>query len=122
MGKVLQLEQARHLDRARHSFANIVAHPRARILGGTISAEARFAGPASAETRSSPRDEAYRLRARTLILQAASLLSEVDGGERRLAWLLEDCAELLAREPIDGELPEGELLGGELPGGEPRVS
>jgi len=122
MGKVLQLEHARHLDRARHGFSNVVPHPRARVLGGTVSGEDRFAGPRfagqpSSGMASSPRDEAYRLRARTLILQAASLLSEVDGGERRLAWLLEDCAELLAREPVDGE-----LLGSDLPGGEPRVS
>jgi len=46
----------------------------------------------------SERDARYKRRAQVLLYQAASLLAEVDGAEQRLAWLLEDCADLLVRE------------------------
>ena len=39
----------------------------------------------------------YKQRARVLLHQAAALLSELDPSEQRLAWLLEDCADLLVR-------------------------
>jgi hypothetical protein len=47
---------------------------------------------------SSERDARYKQRAQILIYQAASLLAEVEGSEQRLAWLLEDCADLLVRD------------------------
>ncbi len=47
---------------------------------------------------STDRDARYKRRAQVLLYQAASLLAEVEGSEQRLAWLLEDCADLLVRE------------------------
>lgn len=48
--------------------------------------------------RRADKDAHYKQRAQVLLYQAASLLAEVDGAEQRLAWLLEDCADLLVRE------------------------
>jgi hypothetical protein len=45
----------------------------------------------------------YKRRAQVLLYQAASLLAEVEGSEQRLAWLLEDCADLLVREEVREE-------------------
>ena len=47
----------------------------------------------------------YKMRARVLLHQAAALLAELDASEQRLAWLLEDCADLLVR--CSDRSPEG---------------
>ncbi|MFM1847056.1 MAG: hypothetical protein RL417_530 [Pseudomonadota bacterium] len=52
---------------------------------------------------STERDVRYKRRAQVLLYQAASLLAEVEGSEQRLAWLLEDCADLLVREEVREE-------------------
>lgn len=43
--------------------------------------------------------ERQRNKAKVLIYQAASLLGELGEEERRIAWLLEDCIELM--NPVD---------------------
>lgn len=64
-----------------------------------ISAKDMGLLPRNREDRSpDERDARYKRRAQVLLYQAASLLAEVEGSEQRLAWLLEDCADLLVRE------------------------
>ena len=39
--------------------------------------------------------ERHRVVARTLVLRAADILSELGGTDARVSWLLEDCASLM---------------------------
>lgn len=71
------------------------------VKGGAAIRELRREGVRPLAV-SSERDARYKLRAQVLLYQAASLLAEVEGSEQRLAWLLEDCADLLVREEQAG--------------------
>ena len=86
MGKIVHL-RAGTSERASRSGAAVSGgvrgskHGRVKVLPGSRERDAR-----------------YKQRAQVLLYQAASLLAEVEGSEQRLAWLLEDCADLLVRE------------------------
>jgi len=55
----------------------------------------------------SPQENARaRARAISLLTRAAQLLSEIDGEERHVAWLVEDCRDLVLHTER-GDLPSG---------------